>query len=37
MQTGGLTVTAQWLAELAAQWDDLLAEIKRLAEGLEEP
>jgi hypothetical protein len=26
--------TAQWLAGLAVQWDDRLAEIKRLAEGL---
>lgn len=32
VQTTGLTVTAQWLAGLAAEWDGRLAEIKRIAE-----
>jgi len=33
VQSGGLAVTAHWLAALAAQWDDRLAAIKTIAEG----
>jgi DNA-binding transcriptional ArsR family regulator len=33
VQSGGLAVTAHWLAALAAEWDDRLAAIKRIAEG----
>ncbi len=32
VQADGLTATAQWLAQLAAQWDSRLADIKRIAE-----
>jgi hypothetical protein len=33
VQSGGLAVTADWLAALAAHWDDRLAAIKTIAEG----
>ena len=33
IRTGGLSQTADWLAGLAAEWDDRLAAIKQIAEG----
>jgi len=32
VRTGGLSEAADWLAGLAAEWDDRLAAIKRIAE-----
>lgn len=33
VRTDGLSQTADWLAALAAEWDDKLAAIKQIAEG----
>jgi hypothetical protein len=32
VRTGALAATARWMAGLAAEWDDRLTEIKRIAE-----